>query len=147
MDKSIEKLLLDRENPLGRGQSVVFPDYTGYCIANVPSLIGSILGVDEDSSATTALGRQFGDYERVVLLILDGFGFRKAQTLFQEYPDSALRELGEAGCQVPLTSVYPSTTVSALTSLSTGLTPLEHGMIGYRLYLRETASITNMIRF
>ncbi|MFC2105456.1 alkaline phosphatase family protein [Candidatus Bipolaricaulota bacterium] len=147
MDKSIEQLLLGRENPLGRGRSVVFPDYTGYCIANIPSLIGSVLGIDDDSSATASLGERFGDYERVVFLILDGFGYRKAQALFQEYPDSVLKELGEDGCQVPLTSVYPSTTVSALTSLSTGLTPLEHGMIGYRLYLREIASITNMIRF
>jgi len=147
MDKPIEQRLLGRENPLGRGRSVIFPDYNDYCIANIPSLIGTVLGVDEDSSATAALGRRFDDYERVVLLLLDGFGYRKAQALFQEYPDSVLKRLGEAGCHIPLTSVYPSTTVSALTSLSTGLTPLEHGMIGYRLYLRETATITNMIRF
>jgi len=147
MDTSIEQQLLRRENPLGRGQSVVFPDYGGYCISEVPSLIGFVLGVNENSSATTELGKRFDGYERVVFLILDGFGYRKAQTLFQEYPNSALRELGEAGCHIPLTSVYPATTVSALTSLGTGLTPLEHGMIGYRLYLRETASITNMIRF
>ena len=147
MDTSIEHLLLRRDNPLGRGQSVVFPDYEGYCISNVPSLIGSVLGVNESSSATSELGKRFGSYERVVFLILDGLGYRKAQSLFQDHPNSALKELGEAGCQAPLTSVYPSTTVSALTSLSTGLTPLEHGMIGYRLYLRETASITNMIRF
>ena len=126
---------------------MVSPDYTGYCIANLPSLIGFMLGVNESSSATAELGKQFDGYERIVFLILDGFGYRKAQTLFQEFPNSALRRLGESGCQVPLTSVYPSTTVAALTSLSTGLTPLEHGMIGYRLYLRETASITNMIRF
>ncbi|MCK4570826.1 alkaline phosphatase family protein [Candidatus Bipolaricaulota bacterium] len=147
MDTSIEQQLLHRENPLGQGQSVVFPDYEGYCIANVPSLIGSILGMNDNSSAISKLGKPFENYERVVFLVLDGFGYRKAQTLFQEFPDSALKELGESGCQVALTSVYPSTTVAALTSLSTGLTPLEHGMIGYRLYLRETASITNMIRF
>ena len=147
MDTSIEQQLLRRENPLGRGQGLVSPDYTGYCIANIPSLIGSVLGMNDDSSALSKLGNPFADYERVVFLILDGFGYRKAQSLFQEFPNSALRKLGESGCQFPLTSVYPSTTVTALTSLSTGLTPLEHGMIGYRLYLRETASITNMIRF
>jgi len=147
MDTSIEQQLLRRENPLGQGQSVVFPDYEGYCIANIPLLIGSVLGVNDNSSAISKLGNRFDGYERVVFLVLDGFGYRKAQALFQEFPDSALRKLGESGRQVPLTSVYPSTTVAALTSLSTGLTPLEHGMIGYRLYLRETASITNMIRF
>lgn len=147
MDKSIEQQLLCRQNPLRRGRSVVFPDYNGYCISEMSSLISSVLGVAEDSSPTAALGKQFGDYERVVFLVLDGLGYRKAQALFKQYPDSALKKLGEAGCQAPLTSVYPSTTVAAITSIGTGLTPLEHGMIGYRLYLRETATITNMIRF
>ena len=147
MDTSIEQLILGRENPLGQGQSVVAPDYGGYCIANIPSLIGSILRMNDDSAPISKLGNPFAGYERVVFLVLDGLGYRKAQALFQEYPDAALRKLGESGCQVPLTSVFPSTTVAALTSLSTGLTPLEHGMIGYRLYLRETASITNIIHF
>lgn len=147
MESSIEQRLLTRENPLGQGRSVVFPDYEGYCIAHLPSLVNSVLRLSEDSSIISGLGSPYEGYDRVVLLILDGFGYRKAQALFQEYPDSTLKKLGEIGCQVPLTSVYPSTTVSALTSMSTGLTPLEHGMIGYRLFLRETASITNMIRF
>jgi hypothetical protein len=147
MDNSIEQQLLRRVNPLGQGQSVVFPDYGGYCISNIPALIGSVLGVSDDSAPISKLGSPYDGYERVVFLVLDGFGYRKAQALFEAFPNSALRELGNVGSQVPLTSVYPSTTVSALTSLSTGLSPLEHGMIGYRLYLRETASITNMIRF
>lgn len=147
MDTSIEQRLLQCENPLGQGQSVVFPDYQGYCISNLPSLIGTVLGVGDDASLISKLAESFKGYERIVFLVLDGFGYRKAQALFQEYPDSALRKLGESGCQVPLTSVYPSTTVAALTSLNTGMSPLEHGMVGYRLYLRETAGITNMIRF
>ena len=126
---------------------MVFPDYEGYCISNIPSLISSLLDVASESSLLGKLAEGFSQYERIVFLVLDGFGYRKAQALFREYPDSALRKLGSLGCQIPLTSVYPSTTVAALTSLSTGMTPLEHGMIGYRLYLRETAGITNMIRF
>ncbi|HDL86578.1 MAG TPA: hypothetical protein ENH11_09710, partial [Candidatus Acetothermia bacterium] len=46
---------------------------------------------------------------------------------------------------LPLTSVFPATTATALVSLSTGVTPQEHGMLGYRLYLKETSAITNMI--
>jgi len=70
-----------------------------------------------------------------------------AQSLFERFGDLALRSLARAGVFVPLTSVFPATTVAALTSIDTGLTPLEHGLIGYRLYLRETAAITNMVRF
>jgi len=34
-----------------------------------------------------------------------------------------------------ITSVAPTTTVTALTSIATGLTPGEHGMMGYRIDL------------
>jgi len=98
MDNSIEQQLLGRVNPLGQGQSVVFPDYGGYCISNIPSLIGSILGLPGDFSPINKLGSPFGEYERVIFLILDGFGYRKAQSLFEEFPNSSLKELGESGC-------------------------------------------------
>jgi hypothetical protein len=147
MNNAIERQLLDRPNPLLRGQSVVAPDYEGYCISQIPSLITALLSDREISCSMEEVANPFKGVERIVFLILDGFGYRKAQELFEACPDSALRQLGETGTLIPITSVYPSTTVSALTSLSTGLTPLEHGMIGYRLYLRETATITNMIRF
>ncbi len=147
MDPLIEEQLLGRVNPLRQGQSVVFPDYRGYCISNIPSLIESLLGLGDCPSPLGKLAAQYDGYDRIVFLILDGFGYRKAKALFREFPNCALKHLSETGQQIPLTSVYPSTTVAALTSLSTGLTPLEHGMIGYRLYLQETASITNMIRF
>jgi len=147
MDTTVERHLLERSNPLGRGFSVVYPEYDGYCIANIPDLIASLLGTAEVADPWAEVARQAAGVERIVFLLLDGFGYRKAQELFAAFPDAALKGLADRGRGLPLTSVYPSTTVSALTSLSTGLTPLEHGMIGYRLYLRETATITNMIRF
>ena len=33
----------------------------------------------------------------------------------------------------PITTVAPSTTATALTSITTGLTPGEHGLVGYRI--------------
>jgi hypothetical protein len=45
----------------------------------------------------------------------------------------------------PLTSVVPSTTTSALTSLWTGRSPAEHGIVGYELLLRDLGLIANMI--
>lgn len=147
MDTAIERHLLKRPNPLGRGQSIVAPDYGSYCIASIPELIGSLLGVGKAGDHWKALQDRFAGIERIVFLLLDGFGYRKAQEMFSAFPNAALKELADRGYGHALTSVYPSTTVAALTSLSTGLTPAEHGMIGYRLYLRETATITNMIRF
>ena len=36
-----------------------------------------------------------------------------------------------------LGSVYPCTTTSALTTYETGLTPLEHGWLGWAMYFSE----------
>ena len=33
----------------------------------------------------------------------------------------------------PITTVAPTTTATALSSIATGLTPGEHGLIGYRM--------------
>ena len=45
----------------------------------------------------------------------------------------------------PLTSITPSTTSSALTTLWTGAYPAEHGILGYEVWLREYGVIANMI--
>jgi len=145
--ESVEQLLLARDKPTRWGPKSVLPDYAGYSIAGLPALVECLFEGDGPSTPMTALAADFPPFEHVVLLILDGFGYRKAETLFDRFPDLALRSLSRQGSYFPLTSVFPSTTVASLVSITTGLTPIEHGMIGYRLYLRETASITNMIRF
>jgi hypothetical protein len=44
-----------------------------------------------------------------------------------------------------ITSIAPTTTATALTSLTTGLTPGEHGIIGYRMHMGT--SIMNTLRW
>jgi hypothetical protein len=62
----------------------------------------------------------------VVLFVLDGLGW----TMLQRRP-SDLAELAASagGC---LTTVVPSTTAAALTSIATGVPPAVHGIVGYR---------------
>jgi predicted AlkP superfamily pyrophosphatase or phosphodiesterase len=50
------------------------------------------------------------------------------------------------GRLLPITSVFPSTTVAALTTLWTGCTPGEHGFLGSRLFLPEYGVLANMLR-
>jgi hypothetical protein len=58
---------------------------------------------------------------------------------------SSWRPLVERGRFFPLTSVFPSTTVAALSSLWTGLAPSQHGYLGTRLFLREYGALVDMI--
>lgn len=134
-----------RPLPSGFPSHVVLPDTTGFSLAAIPGLVEAALGT---SSTPSPLANRLGcSATRVVLLVLDGLGFRALQELWDAGEAPALRALVERGSALPITSVFPATTVTALTTLASGLHPISHGMIGYRLYLREASSITNMIRF
>jgi predicted AlkP superfamily pyrophosphatase or phosphodiesterase len=65
--------------------------------------------------------------ERVVLLLIDGLGWNQLSARANVAPTISSMTGGS------ITSVAPSTTATALTSLTTGLTPGEHGLIGYRM--------------
>ena len=69
-------------------------------------------------------------YKNIALLVLDGLG---AKALKDHAPDGFLMK----HCVAQLDSVYPCTTTSALTTYETGLTPLEHGWLGWAMYFPE----------
>jgi predicted AlkP superfamily pyrophosphatase or phosphodiesterase len=64
---------------------------------------------------------------QVVLLVLDGLGAR------QLADRAALAPVLSSAVGSTITSVAPSTTACALTSLATGRVPAEHGIVGYRV--------------
>lgn len=97
----------------------VRPAYDGGCISNV---VGQIIGPrDADWLPSTVR-----DADAVVLLVLDGLPSTSIERHAERVP--TLRSL-QGG---PITSVVPSTTPTALTSITTGVAPSEHGMVGYR---------------
>ena len=77
--------------------------------------------------------------ERVVLLLIDGLGWNQLASRTSVAPVLASLTGGS------ITSVAPSTTATALTSLTTGLAPGEHGLIGYRMDMGGT--VMNTLRW
>ncbi len=137
--------LLSRRKPTGFPDHVVLPDYGELSIARVPDLVLAALGLDaRPGTLLDAVSPPRVD--RILLVILDGLGYIRLQELASEGARSDLDAIASSGVCTPLTTVFPSTTVSALTTYSTGLSPAEHGMLGYRLYLREVSSVVNMIQ-
>ena len=63
----------------------------------------------------------------VVLLVLDGLGWDQIAVRGPGLPALAGFDGGA------ITSVVPSTTAAALTSITTGVAPSQHGLIGYRV--------------
>src|SRR6185437_2504443 len=64
---------------------------------------------------------------QIVLLVLDGLGSEQLRTR------TALAPVLSAAASGSVTSVAPSTTACALTTLVTGRVPSEHGVVGYRV--------------
>ncbi len=135
---------------IGIPDHAILPDYDGFSILVVPRLVLSQFGC-RALPVPDAVNQRLGhakETDRVLLLILDGVGYLKLQEMIAKHPSMWLSQAARSGSgtTVPLTSVFPSTTANAVTSFATGLAPQRHGMLGYRLYLRETGTITNMIQ-
>jgi hypothetical protein len=125
------------------------PHYDGYSIANLAPTIAQILGVRMDDAAPPLpahLWRELGEGVRCVLLVvLDATSYLALKRYLTE-ERSVFSALRDAGLLLPITSVFPSTTVSALTTLWTGRTPLEHGFLGTKLLLPEQGVVANMLK-
>jgi len=53
--------------------------------------------------------------------------------------------LTEKGVLKPMTTVFPSTTSTALTSVFTGLSPAQHQILGYHMYSKKYGLIYNTL--
>src|SRR5919205_4341991 len=115
------------------------PDYAGGSLVN---LVATLVAPRGGKALHEPL-RGFtldADVGNVVLLIIDGLG------------DNYLRRHG-AGSELArrrkraLTSVFPSTTASAITTSYTGCTPLEHGLTGWFTYFGEAACVCAALPF
>jgi predicted AlkP superfamily pyrophosphatase or phosphodiesterase len=136
--------------PFSPGEDFLFPAYAGLSILNLPASICTLLGAPPlggpllDDTLLAALG---GPYRRVILVVLDALAFHRFKRWVDaSAPDSAWHTLTERGLFAPLTSVVPSTTTAALTSLWTGRSPAEHGIPGFELWLKEYGVVVNMIQ-
>ncbi len=111
------------------------PDYAG---PNVRGLVPALLAPTQ-AMAPAWMPAPVADARQVVLLVLDGLGWEQLQERRHLAPTLAAMT-GRA-----ITTVAPSTTATALTSITTGLTPGEHGLIGYRIDV--SGEILNILRW
>ena len=127
----------------------VVPRYEGRSIGNIPATFGALWGLEVGSLpplAPSLWQPLLGDgVERVLFLLLDAVGWeRMNRALAQDAVTACWLE--EVGAVVePITSIFPSTTTAALTTIWTGTPPAQHGMVGYTVWLREFGVVANMI--
>jgi len=110
------------------------PTYGRGCLTD---LLPALLSVTRGASG--ALPIEIGQRNPVVLLVLDGVGWEQLEDRRSLTPVLSAMRGG------PITSVAPSTTATALTSITTGLTPGEHGIVGYRMMV--DGEVMNTLRW
>lgn len=114
----------------------ILPDYAG---ANVRGIIPALLGPGSWSSLPAWMPAPLAEARQVCVLVLDGLGWDQLHTRTHLAPTLAAMT-GQA-----ITTVAPTTTATALSSIATGLTPGEHGLIGYRILLG--GEVLNVLRW
>ena len=148
IEASLYRHKLSGLSAIDQRDAFVMPYYDGLCLSNVVPTVAAILGA-EIAGWTPLDRRLWADLStgvrRVVLLVLDAVGYLQLQRWMNEEPDTLFAHLGRRHRLVPVTSVFPSTTTAALSSLWTGQPPARHGLMGYQLFLQPWDVVANMI--
>jgi predicted AlkP superfamily pyrophosphatase or phosphodiesterase len=110
----------------------LLPAFGHGCVAD---LMPVLLGHSDGAMLPTS----FPGTGQRVLLVVDGLGWLQLEERRHLAPTLSAMTGG------PITTVAPSTTATALTSITTGLTPAEHGLVGYRIMV--DGEVLNCLRW
>lgn len=133
---------------LDLGDDFVYPKYQDQSLLNVPASICQLLGIPQVGAPALKpeiLSPLGSGFRKVLLLLMDAMSLHRLQRWMAEDKDMVWNQLLENGLLAPLTSITPSTTSSAITTLWTGSSPAQHGVAGYELWLKEYGVVANMI--
>jgi hypothetical protein len=115
------------------------PDYLGLSLVNLMSSIQRGFGANADYSPCNLLPpEELLKSESVILLLIDGLGY---QYLIQNGQNSYLFKHNKGF----LTSVFPSTTAAAISTIYTGLAPQNHGVLAWFMYLRTLGTVVTTL--
>ncbi len=164
-----ETLLARQKLPEFFGSDAIRPSYDGLGLANIAALAIQWLCPDApslsehpalppfnpDLLALQALTDAWKTWQRqapinhVVMLVIDAFGYDQLRTLMAQgdAPGLAAACVTPQAFFMPATSVFPSTTVTALTSAATAYAPAQHGIMCTNMYLQELGSVANLIHW
>lgn len=115
------------------------PDYQGGGIVNLMSSIIQARGGESDYPPLRLLpAGDIADVTNIVLLVVDGLG---TGYLVRQ---STTGPLGRS-LRGSMTSVFPPTTASAITTYLTGDAPQQHALTGWHTYLRELGCVMTVL--
>lgn len=118
---------------------MILPNYKNGSIVNLTS---SILKAFDAKFLYEPLKEldSLKDSRNVALLVIDGLGYEYIKK-------NGKNSIFEKRLARSLTSVFPSTTASAITTFATGVAPQQHGITGWFMYLKELGVVSTILPF
>jgi len=112
----------------------VFPDYRRG-VYNIPHTLMGML-----DRPNPLMLEEFRDLsaEKIIFILIDALGYQ----LFEKYVGEKI-----GGEKIKITSLFPSTTAAVLTTLYTGLSPKEHGILEWYMYYEEYGNVIKTLPF
>lgn len=115
------------------------PDYQHSIVNLMANIADAHGGVDTGYTPLASLPDEALSEGTTVLMVIDGLG----QELLRRFPDSFLAQY-----QIDtLSSVFPSTTASAITAFSSGVAAQQHAITGWFTWLRELGCVASILPF
>ena len=106
------------------------PLYDSFSFSKIPGTILKLLGLDEEALPQSCWIP--GPYEKVICILVDGFGWSFLEKYHAQYP--FLSRFFRQGLVSKITSQFPSTTAAHITTLTTGLEVGETGVFEWFYY-------------
>ncbi len=117
---------------------MIVPDFNN-SLLNLTATICEVYGCKSSYSSLPNLPiDELKDKRNIILLVIDGMGYN----FFSQF---AKESFLKSKLLKPITSVFPSTTAVAITSILTGLSPQEHALTGWFVYLKELGSVSQIL--
>lgn len=117
------------------------PDYEGGSIVNLMSTIVQGLGFEHPYNLINGLDKSVVKrHKNIVLMVIDGLGYK----YLQKYGKGSFLE---QNIKKKITTVFPTTTASAITAFETGLPTQQHGLVGWFTYFKEIGVLAVPLRF
>ena len=118
------------------------PNYQQGSLVNLISSFGQAMSYNAGYYAPTPLlpPHELAQYDNIIFVLIDGLGLHNLRQ-YGENTAIAQQLRGQ------LTSVFPSTTSAAITTLATGVAPMQHANTGWFMYLHELGTVTAILPF
>jgi hypothetical protein len=127
----------------------VRPEYGWASLSDVAPGVLNALGVPGSSDPLRLAAGPLHGVRSAAILLIDGLGFHLLPVAARYAPTLAALLAGEvAGTTVrSITTGFPTTTPTSLTSLGTGAAPGGHGVVGFSVNVPGTDRVLNHIRW